>query len=95
MSWGIFAQRETSTGERWQFECELLYPLGTGRPVGEVIDVEHNLKFRDALRVISSTTFFVHGGNRTTGTSDPSTSSNDLPSPGRACRPSTVYGPWP
>ena len=57
---------EISTGERWQFEAELLYPLGTGRPVGKIIDVEHHLKFRDELCLISSGTFFVHAGDRTT-----------------------------
>ena len=70
---------EISTGERWQFEAELLYPLGTGRPVGKIIDVEHHLKFRDELCLISSTTFFVHGGDRTTSMSDPSTARTPSP----------------
>ncbi len=63
-----FAQRETSTGERWQFEGEVLYPIETGRPAGTIIDVEHDLKFRDDLRVISGGTFTVHRGDRTTST---------------------------
>jgi hypothetical protein len=63
-----FAQRETSTGERWQFEGAILYPLDTGRPAGTIIDVEHDLKFRDELRVISGGTFTVHRGDRTSGT---------------------------
>ncbi|MBU8831999.1 hypothetical protein [Mycolicibacterium goodii] len=65
-----FAQRETSTGERWQFEGEILYPIGTGRPAGTIIDVEHDLKFRDDLRVISGGTFTVHRGDRTVSTVD-------------------------
>ncbi len=63
-----FAQRETSTGERWQFEGEVLYPLATGRDAGTIIDVEHDLKFRDDLRVVSGGTFTVHRGDRTTST---------------------------
>ncbi|WP_029116048.1 hypothetical protein [Mycobacterium sp. URHB0044] len=65
-----FAQRETSTGERWQFEGEVLYPLATGRDAGTIIDVEHDLKFRDDLRVVSGGTFTVHRGDRTTSTID-------------------------
>jgi hypothetical protein len=65
-----FAQRETSTGERWQFEGEILYPTSTGRPAGGIIDVEHDLKFRDDLRVISGGTFTVHRGDRSTSTID-------------------------
>jgi hypothetical protein len=85
MSWRHFAQCETGTGERWQFEGELLYRLGTGRKVGKIFGVEHDPEFCDELRVISSTTFLVHGGDRITSTIDPSTSSNDLPSvPSRA-----------
>ena len=38
-----FAQRETSTGQRWQFEGEVLYPLETGRDSLPIIDVEHEL----------------------------------------------------
>jgi hypothetical protein len=65
-----FAQRETSTGERWQFEGEILYPTSTGRQAGSIIDVEHDLKFRDDLRVISGGTFTVHRGDRSTSTID-------------------------
>jgi len=65
-----FAQRETSTGERWQFEGEILYPSATGRAPGTIIDVEHDLKFRDDLRVISSGMFSVHRGDRSTSTID-------------------------
>jgi hypothetical protein len=65
-----FAQRETSTGERWQFEGELLYPSKDGRAPGTIIDVEHDLKFRDEMRVISSGTFTVHRGDRSTSTID-------------------------
>ncbi len=65
-----FAQRETSTGERWQFEGELLYPIDSGREPGKIIDVEHDLKFRDELRVIRSGTFTIHRGDRTTSTID-------------------------
>ncbi|CDO05525.1 hypothetical protein C1S82_25755 [Mycolicibacterium cosmeticum] len=63
-----FAQRETSTGQRWQFEGEILHPLHTERPAAAIIDVEHDLKFRDDLRVISGGTFTVHRGDRTTST---------------------------
>jgi hypothetical protein len=63
-----FAQRETSTGERWQFEGEILHPIETGRPAGSIIDVEHDLRFRDDLRVISGGTFTVHRADRTTST---------------------------
>jgi hypothetical protein len=65
-----FAQRETNTGERWQFEGEILHPLGTGRAASAIIDVEHDLKFRDDLRVISGGTFTVHRGDRSTSTID-------------------------
>lgn len=61
-----FAQRETSTGARWQFEGEILHPLQTGRAADEIIDVEHDLTFRDDLRVISGGTFTVHRADRTT-----------------------------
>lgn len=63
-----FAQRETSSGERWQFEGELLFPLESGKPAGTIIDVEHDLRFRDDLRVISGGTFTVLRGDRTTST---------------------------
>jgi hypothetical protein len=65
-----FAQRETSTGERWQFEGEILHPLSTGLAASTIIDVEHDLKFRDDLRVISGGTFTVHRGDRSTSTID-------------------------
>jgi hypothetical protein len=65
-----FAQRETGTGERWQFEGEILHPLSTGRAASAIIDVEHDLKFRDDLRVISGGTFTVHRGDRSTSTID-------------------------
>lgn len=65
-----FAQRETSTGERWQFEGEILYPLHANRAAAAIIDVEHDLKFRDELRVISGGTFTVHRGDRTTSVID-------------------------
>jgi hypothetical protein len=61
-----FAQRETSTGERWQFEGEVLHPLSSGRPADAIIDVEHDLKFRDELRVISGGTFTVLRADRST-----------------------------
>jgi hypothetical protein len=61
-----FAQRETSTGERWQFEGEILYPLATDRAADAIIDVEHDLKFRDDLRVISGGTFTMHRSDRST-----------------------------
>ncbi|MBU9766150.1 hypothetical protein FR943_20190 [Mycobacterium sp. TNTM28] len=63
-----FAQRETSTGARWQFEGEILYPLETGRAADGIIDVEHELTFRDDLRVISGGSFTVHRADRTTST---------------------------
>ncbi|MGV9803741.1 hypothetical protein ACWDTP_37430 [Mycobacterium sp. NPDC003449] len=63
-----FAQRETSTGERWQFEGEILYPIADGRPAGTIIDVEHDLTFRDDLRVIRGGTFTVHRGDRSINT---------------------------
>ncbi|EUA43350.1 hypothetical protein I552_8091 [Mycobacterium xenopi 3993] len=65
-----FAQRETSAGERWQFEGELLYPIDSGHEPGKIIDVEHDLKFRDELRVIRSGTFTIHRGDRSTSTID-------------------------
>ena len=65
-----FAQRETSTGERWQFEGEILHPIATGRPAATIIDVEHDLKFRSDLRVISGGTFTVHRGDRTSALID-------------------------
>ena len=65
-----FAQRETSTGERWQFEGEILHPIATARPAATIIDVEHDLKFRSDLRVISGGTFTVHRGDRTSATID-------------------------
>lgn len=61
-----FAQRETSTGERWQFEGEILYPIESQRAAAPIIDVEHELTFRDDLRVVSGGTFTVHRGDRTT-----------------------------
>jgi hypothetical protein len=63
-----FAQRETSTGERWQFEGEILRPLATGEAATPIIDVEHDLTFTDDMRVISGGTFTVHRGDRTTST---------------------------
>jgi hypothetical protein len=65
-----FAQRETSTGHRWQFEGEVLFPIDSGREALPIIDVEHDLKFRDNLRVIKSGTFTVHRADRTTDTID-------------------------
>ncbi|GAB2680618.1 hypothetical protein [Nocardia goodfellowii] len=61
-----FAQRETSTGERWQFEGEVLYPLTTGRDATPIIDVEHELTFEQDLRVATGGTFTVHAADRTT-----------------------------
>ncbi|WP_306307544.1 hypothetical protein [Nocardia tenerifensis] len=61
-----FAQRETSTGQRWQFEGEVLYPLSTGRAATPIIDVEHELSFERDLRVASGGTFTVHLADRTT-----------------------------
>ncbi|WP_194837033.1 hypothetical protein [Nocardia sp. XZ_19_369] len=63
-----FAQRETSTGQRWQFEGEVLYPLATGRAPTPIIDVEHELTFEPDLRVISGGTFTVHQADRTSTT---------------------------
>lgn len=63
-----FAQREDSAGRRTQFEGELLYPLASGTPSASIIDVEHDLKFRDDLRVISGGTFTVHRDDRTIST---------------------------
>lgn len=63
-----FAQRETSTGERWQFEGEVLFPIDSGKEPLPIIDVEHDLKFRDDLRVVKSGTFTVHRADRTTDT---------------------------
>ncbi|EQM32814.1 hypothetical protein [Rhodococcus erythropolis] len=61
-----FAQRETSTGARWQFEGEVLFPIGSGKGALPIIDVEHDLKFRDDMRVVESGTFTVHRADRTT-----------------------------
>ncbi|MFI9407837.1 hypothetical protein [Nocardia sp. NPDC052316] len=63
-----FAQRETSTGQRWQFEGEVLYPLATGQAPTPIIDVEHELTFEPDLRVISGGTFTVHQADRTSTT---------------------------
>jgi len=63
-----FAQRETSTGERWQFEGEVLYPLGTGKESAPIIDAEHDLTFEDDLRVVKGGTFTVHLADRSTAT---------------------------
>lgn len=63
-----FAQRETSTGRRWQFEGEVLYPLTTGRDSTPIIDVEHDLTFDPELRVITGGRFTVHRGDRSTST---------------------------
>ncbi|WP_107656285.1 hypothetical protein [Nocardia suismassiliense] len=63
-----FAQRETSTGQRWQFEGEVLYPLATGRAPTPIIDVEHELTFEPDLRVVSGGTFTVHQADRTSTT---------------------------
>lgn len=63
-----FAQRENSDGSRFQFEGELLYPIDSGRPAGSIIDVEHDLTFRDDLRVVSGGTFTVRRGDRSTST---------------------------
>ena len=64
-----FAQRETSTGQRWQFEGEVLYPLETGRDSLPIIDVEHELKFREGRRVIDADSVFaVHRSDRSTDT---------------------------
>ncbi|MFT4199613.1 hypothetical protein [Gordonia sp. (in: high G+C Gram-positive bacteria)] len=60
-----FAQRETSTGERWQFEGEVLHPLASGKESLPIIDVEHDLKFREGRRVIDAgSTFTVHRADR-------------------------------
>jgi hypothetical protein len=61
-----FAQREHSDGTRWQFEGEVLYPTGSGRANGTIIDVEHDLKFRAEQRVVSGGSFTVHRGDRST-----------------------------
>lgn len=61
-----FAQRETSTGQRWQFEGEVLYPIESGRQPAPIIDVEHDLQFRDDLRVVKSGSFTVHHADRST-----------------------------
>ncbi|WP_063037678.1 hypothetical protein [Nocardia pseudovaccinii] len=61
-----FAQRETSTGARWQFEGEVLYPIATGRDSTPIIDVEHELTFEPDLRVATGGTFTVHRGDHTT-----------------------------
>lgn len=74
-----FAQRETHTGERWQFEGELLYPVDSGRPAGTIIDVKHDLKFRDDLRVISGGTFTILRGDRSTSTIEVTPSVNFWP----------------
>lgn len=65
-----FAQRETSTGQRWHFEGEVLFPIDSGRDALPIIDVEHDLAFRDDLRVIKSGTFTVHRADRSTDTID-------------------------
>jgi hypothetical protein len=59
-----FAQREHADGSRWQFEGEWLYPLGSDRAADKIIDVRHDLKFRDDLRVVSGGTFTVVRGDR-------------------------------
>lgn len=61
-----FAQREYHDGTRWQFEGEWLYPLGTDRSPETIIDVEHDLRFREDARVIAGGTFTVVRGDRST-----------------------------
>jgi len=63
-----FAQRENSDGSRWQFEGEVLHPLGSDRPHEEIIDVEHDLQFRDDARVVSGGVFTIIRGDRSRST---------------------------
>ncbi|MGC5255047.1 hypothetical protein ACPXCG_01735 [Gordonia sp. DT218] len=63
-----FAQREDSDGRRTQFEGEILHRLADGGSSSPIIDIDHDLKFRDELRVISGGTFDVHRDDRTTST---------------------------
>lgn len=56
-----FAQRETATGSIWLFEGDLLQPLSAGGAAAPIDRVEHDLTFRDDLRVVSGGTFTVHG----------------------------------
>lgn len=60
-----FAQREDSAGRRTQFEGELLFPIDAHRAPGSVIDVEHDLTFRDDLRVVSGGSFTIVRDDRT------------------------------
>ncbi|MET9199788.1 hypothetical protein [Gordonia sp. NPDC003585] len=59
-----FAQRETSIGQRWQFEGEILHPIDTGRPADTIIDVEHKLKFREQRRLIAGGVFTILRADR-------------------------------
>lgn len=63
-----FAQRETSTGQRWQFEGDVHYPLATGRPSSRIIDVEHELTFDRELRIATAGSFTVIHADRTRST---------------------------
>lgn len=44
----------------------MLFPIGSGKDALPIIDVEHDLKFRDDMRVVESGTFTVHRADRTT-----------------------------
>ncbi|WP_067531743.1 hypothetical protein [Nocardia crassostreae] len=59
-----FAQRETADGQRWHFEGHILPRIDSGAPVLPIIDVEHELTFRDDFRIISGGTFTVIGADR-------------------------------
>lgn len=59
-----FAQREHADGARWQFEGEWLYPIDAAKPHDVIVDVRHDLKFRDDVRVVSGGTFTVVRADR-------------------------------
>jgi len=62
-----FAQREDHLGNRIQFEGEVLTPTAAGGGTAEIIDVEHDLKWRPGRRLIDAgSRFTVLRGDRTT-----------------------------
>ncbi|QLY31318.1 DUF7065 domain-containing protein [Nocardia huaxiensis] len=52
-----FAQRETADGERWHFEGHVLPPIDSAAQPIPIIDVKHDLEFREDFRIIKGGTF--------------------------------------
>ncbi|RDI46409.1 hypothetical protein [Nocardia mexicana] len=61
-----FAQRETADGQRWHFEGTVAPPIDSGTPPVPIHTVEHDLRFRDDLRVVSGGSFRAHAADGTT-----------------------------